>query len=47
MCVVGIGEDGWLVNWHQHSDNSENIQPESLEKAAKFVQAMCHEIDKG
>jgi len=46
LCVVGIGEDGWLVNWHQHSDNSENVRPEPLEKAANFVLAMCHEIDK-
>lgn len=45
MCVVGIGEDGWLVNWHQHDDNSSNISPESLQKAAQFVLAMCHEID--
>ncbi|MDX2076778.1 MAG: M28 family peptidase [bacterium] len=47
MCVVGVGEDGWLVNWHQHSDNSDNIHPEALEKAAKFALAMSREIDKG
>lgn len=45
MCVVGIGEDGWLVNWHQHDDHSDNIRPESLQKAAHFVLAMCQEID--
>lgn len=45
MCVVGIGEDGWLVNWHQQDDHTGNINPESLAKAAQFVLAMCHEID--
>lgn len=45
MCVVGVGEDGWLVNWHQHSDTSDNIHPPSLEKAANYVLAICHEID--
>lgn len=46
MCVVGIGEDGWLVNWHQRDDHSGNIRPESLQKAAHFVLAMCQEIDR-
>jgi hypothetical protein len=45
LCIAGQGEDGWLANWHQYSDNSSNIQPEPLERAARFGWAMVQKID--
>jgi hypothetical protein len=45
LCLVGVGEDGWLANWHQYSDNSDNIEPEGLERAARFAYAMLQTLD--
>lgn len=45
ICLVGVGEDGWLVNWHQSSDIAFNLQPASLERAAQFALAMLHTLD--
>jgi hypothetical protein len=46
ICLVGVGEDGWLVNWHQHSDTAANINPAALEKAATFTLAMLQNLDE-
>jgi hypothetical protein len=45
ICLVGVGEDGWLANWHQYSDNFANVQPEGIERAARFALAMMQELD--
>lgn len=45
ICLVGLDNDGWLVNWHRHTDTSANIQPEALQTAAHFAWAMIEEID--
>lgn len=45
ICLVGLGEDGWLANWHQYSDVADNIDPVPLERAARFAWAMMREID--
>lgn len=45
LCIVGVGEDGWLENWHQSSDNVANIQPKSLERAARFAWQMIKRLD--
>lgn len=45
VCLSSIGPDGWLENWHQTSDNVENLVPASLEKAARFAWAMIQELD--
>jgi len=45
LCVVGMGEDGWLKNWHQSTDNITNVQPKSLERAAQFVWHMIKRLD--
>lgn len=45
ICLVGVGDDGWLANWHQYSDNYENIQPAGVERAARFALAMLQELD--
>ncbi len=45
ICLVGVGEDGWPANWHQYSDTLVNIQPEGIERAARFALAMMQELD--
>lgn len=45
ICLVGVDEKGWLINWHQYSDNIQGIVPTSLQNAAEFAWAMLHEID--
>lgn len=45
ICLVGLGEDGWLPNWHRLTDTSENIDPEPLETAATFAREMIQHID--
>lgn len=45
ICLVGVGEDGWLANWHQYSDRLEGVEPEGLERAARFALAMMEELD--
>jgi hypothetical protein len=47
ICLVGVGPDGWLANWHQYSDVVENIVPEGIERAARFAYAMAQRIDEG
>lgn len=46
ICLVGVGADGWLVNWHQSEDRVENIDPRSLEQAARFAWAMLEQMDQ-
>ena len=45
LCLSGVGPDGWLENWHQHSDNIDNLVAAGLEKAARFAWAMMQELD--
>ena len=45
VCLSSIGPDGWLENWHQTSDNVENLVPASLEKASRFAWAMMQGLD--
>ncbi|MBN2392136.1 MAG: M20/M25/M40 family metallo-hydrolase [Anaerolineae bacterium] len=45
VCLSSIGPDGWLENWHQTSDNVENLVPASLEKASRFAWAMMQDLD--
>ncbi len=45
LCLVGVGSDGWLVNWHRHSDNIEHIDPRALERTARFAWAMLRKLD--
>jgi hypothetical protein len=46
LCLVGVGDDGFLVNWHQRTDISANIVPAKLEKAARFALAYMQELDR-
>jgi hypothetical protein len=45
VCLSSIGPDGWLQNWHQSSDNVDNLVPASLEKASRFAWAMLQDLD--
>ncbi len=46
LCLVGVGDGGWLANWHQYRDNTDNIEPASLERAARFAWAMVQTLDE-
>lgn len=46
ICVSGYDENGMLPNWHRVSDTLENIEPETLSRAAGFVWALIGKIDK-
>jgi hypothetical protein len=46
ICLAGVGRDGFLVNWHQYSDTVENVEPETLERAARFAWAMMQSLDE-
>lgn len=45
ICIAGYDEGGWLPNWHRLSDNLENIEPETLSRAARYTWALLQEID--
>jgi hypothetical protein len=45
ICLVGVGEDGWLANWHRYDDNADNIKPSGIERAARFALAMMETLD--
>jgi acetylornithine deacetylase/succinyl-diaminopimelate desuccinylase-like protein len=45
LCIVGVGPDGWLANWHQESDTIEQIVPLGVERAARFGLALLQARD--
>lgn len=45
LCLVGVGVDGFLVNWHRNTDISANIDPAKVEKAARFGVAIAEKVD--
>ncbi len=45
LCLVGVGEDGWLANWHQYSDEFAHVEAAGIERAARFALAMLEELD--
>ena len=46
LCLAGLGEDGWLPEWHQRSDDSAHVDPAGLERAARFALAMAQTLDR-
>lgn len=46
ICLVGVGEDGWLANWHQYSDTFQHVQAGGIERAARFALAMMQTLDR-
>jgi hypothetical protein len=47
ICLVGVGKDGWLENWHRYADCVDNVRPAGLERAARFALAMMEALDAG
>jgi hypothetical protein len=45
ICIAGYGDDGMLVNWHRLTDTVENIEADTLLRAAQFGLALAHEVD--
>jgi hypothetical protein len=45
ICLAGYDESGFLPNWHRLSDNLENIEPDTLSRAARYTWALIQEID--
>lgn len=45
LCIVGIGPDGWLENWHVPSDVSANVKPDGVERAARFGLALLRMLE--
>lgn len=46
LAVVGVGDDGWLPHWNRPEDDLEHLDPEGLERAARFTLAMIHKLDE-
>ncbi|MBI5668738.1 MAG: M28 family peptidase [Chloroflexi bacterium] len=46
LCLVGVGDDGFVVNWHQTSDVTANLEPATLDKAARFGLAFAQTLDE-
>jgi len=47
LALWAEGPDGFLVNYHWPTDTFENIDPETLRRAAVFVLEMLQAIDRG
>ncbi len=47
LCLAGVGEDGWLANWHRHTDDLAHLDPQGLERAARFAWEMLQVLDEG
>ncbi|MBN1313455.1 MAG: M28 family peptidase, partial [Anaerolineae bacterium] len=46
ICIAGYNEKGFLPNWHRLSDTVENIEPDTLERAAGYTWALMQEINQ-
>ncbi len=46
LCLVGVGADGFPVNWHRSTDTSANVAPEKVAQAARFGLAYAHTLDR-
>ncbi len=45
ICIAGYNEKGFLPNWHRLSDNLDNIEPDTLSRAACYTWELMQEID--
>ena len=46
LCLMGYDEKGYLPFWHRLSDRLENLQPATLERAARFTWELIQKIDQ-
>jgi len=47
ICLAGVGPDGWLAHWHRPEDDVAHLNPDGLEKAARFAWVMMQMLDEG
>jgi acetylornithine deacetylase/succinyl-diaminopimelate desuccinylase-like protein len=45
ICVAGYNDEGHLPNWHRVTDTLENIEPDTLQRAACYAWTLLQEID--
>jgi hypothetical protein len=45
ICIAGYDASGALPNWHRLTDTLENIQPDTLGRAARYVSALVSALD--
>ncbi len=45
LLLTSYGPDGTLLNWHRVTDTLENIAPDTLEQAARYIWALLQEVD--
>ncbi|MGF1504731.1 MAG: M20/M25/M40 family metallo-hydrolase [Anaerolineae bacterium] len=46
LCVAGHNAAGYLPNWHRATDTVENIEPDTLQRAAQYVWRLMHAGDE-
>lgn len=46
LCVAGYGADGMLPNWHRVTDTLDNIEPDTLQRAARYIYALMQALDR-
>jgi hypothetical protein len=46
LCIMGYDEKGYLPLWHRLSDRLENLNPETLQRAAQFTWELVQTIDR-
>jgi hypothetical protein len=46
VCIAGYNDKGFLPNWHRLSDNLDNIEPGTLERAARYTWQLMQEIER-
>lgn len=45
LCLAGFGDDGWLANWHQTTDDTAHLVSAGLEKATTFAWRMLQALE--
>ena len=45
ICIAGYNQKGYLPNWHRVTDRLENIERETLQRAAGYTWALIQAID--
>jgi hypothetical protein len=45
LCIMGYDEKGFLPLWHRLSDKLENLNPDTLQRAARFTWELVQTID--
>ncbi len=46
LCIMGYDERGYLPLWHRLSDRLENLEPQALQRAARFTWELIQNIDR-